>query len=107
MLFTKVNGLSTYIGERTSLEFLASTLHNVFLYLGVEKRQYLYIKKDLSISVVQVIKDSVVISVNKNTLRITETTYQINNGILNPYDKTLCLVNLVLNFIRSAYKDNL
>lgn len=103
MLIAKVNGLSVYIGEKTSLNYLLSTLHNVFLYLGVEKKKQLYTKRDLSISVLQVKEDSVYVSVNNITLRIKEDTYQVNNGILKPYDKNLCLINLVLKFIRLAY----
>ena len=103
MLIDKVNGLSVYIGELTTLEFLSPTLHNVFLYLGVEKKQFFYTKKDLKISILENLKTSILISVNNNFLRITEDSYQINNGALISYDEKLCLVNLVLKFIRLAY----
>lgn len=109
MLVAKVNGLSVYIGEKTSLNYLLPNLHNVFLYLGVEKKKQLYTKRDLYVSVLQVKEDSVYVSVNNITLRIKEDTYQVNNGTIKPYDdKNLCLINLVLKFIRLAYfKDTL
>ncbi len=103
MLVDKVNGVSVYVGEKTTFKFLTSTLHNVFLYLGIEKRKFLYVKKDLSISIVEISHDTVYISVNKITLRIKEDVYQVNEGVLKPYDKNLCLINLVLKFIRLAY----
>lgn len=103
MLVAKVDGLSIYVGEKTSLNYLLPTLHNVFLYLGVEKKNQLYIKKDLAISVLQVKGDSVYVSVNNNTIRIKQDAYQVNNNILKPYDNNLCLINLVLKFIRFAY----
>jgi hypothetical protein len=106
MLVTKINGLSVYIGEKPSFQFLLPTLHNVFLYLGVEKKQELYVKGDLIIYFFQVMKDSIYFRVNNKTLRIKEDFYQLND-IIVPYDKNLCLVNLVLDFIRSSYRDKL